>query len=422
MKQERRSIDQGDNHYDVIVIGGGPAGMMSAGIAGKRDRKVLLLEKNSELGEKLKITGGGRCNITNYELDNRTFLKHYGSSAPFLFSTFAQFSVKDTFTFFEKKKLPLVTQARNRVFPKSENAYDVFAVLKKFLDDSKVTIRYNSPVTKINTKDGSIISVEASGKHYTAENYIFAVGGTSHQETGSTGDGFAWAKMLGHEVSIPSPDIVPLRSHDPWVARISGVSLSFMKIHFLLNYQRKFSKTGKILFTHFGLSGPLILNSAREVAKLLKQGYVHAEIDLFPDTDEGSLDSKIIKLFDSNKNRDFRNVLEELVPKKLAHEIFVMLRIDDQHRKVHSVTIEERKRLLELLKKLPVTIDGLMGLDRAVVADGGIPLSEIDTRTMQSKVINNLYVVGDMLHVNRPSGGYSLQLCWTTGYVAGTQV
>jgi predicted Rossmann fold flavoprotein len=406
-------------HYDLIVIGGGSSGMTAAGFAGKRGRSVLILEKNDDLGEKLKITGGGRCNITNYELDDRKLLKHYGDAAPFLFSAFSQFSVKDTFTFFEKRKLPLVTQARNRVFPKTERAYDVYLVLKKFVTENNVDIHYRSNVNKVHKEGNRINAIEVGGKRYTAENYIFATGGVSHPETGSTGDGFKWAQSLGHKVNEPTPDIVPLRSSDPWVSRMSGVSLSFMKINFFLNYEKKFSKTGKVLFTHFGLSGPLILNSSREVANLLKEGYVHAEIDLFPDTDAKSLDQRVVKIFDTNKNRDFKNVLEELVPKKLAPEIFAMMRISDVHHKVHSVTAEQRKQLVQILKSLTLSIDSLMGLDRAVVADGGIPLSEVNTRTMQSKIIENLYLTGDMLHVNRPSGGYSLQLCWTTGYVAG---
>ena len=411
-----------NNHYDVIVIGGGASGMMTAGIAAKRGLSVLILEKNTDLGEKLKITGGGRCNITNYELDDRKLLAHYKDAVSFLFSPFSQFSVKDTFTFFEKKKLPLVTQARKRVFPKTEKAYDVYLVLKKFLLENNVAIHFKSPVNKMHHEEKRSVAIEVGGKRYTAKNYVFAVGGVSYPETGSTGDGFTWAKNLGHTVKEPSPDIVPLRSSDPWVNRISGVSLSFMKINFFLNYQKKFSKTGKVLFTHFGISGPLILNSSREVAELLKKGHVHAEIDLFPDTDEKSLDQKVLKLFDGNKNRDFKNVLEELVPKKLALEIFSMMRISDLHLKTHSVSVEQRKHLLQLVKNLPLSIDGLMGLDRAVIADGGVSLSEIDTRTMRSKIIENLFLTGDMLHVNRPWGGYSLQLCWTTGYVAGMHV
>ncbi len=405
--------------YDVIVIGGGAAGMMAAGTAAKRGRKVLLIEKNSDLGEKLKITGGGRCNITNYELDTRKFLEKYGEAKDFLFSPFSQFSVKDTFSFFEKKKLPLVTQARNRVFPKSERAHDVYATLKNYVKANGVKILYQSQVIKMNTKHGEIDSVDTKTTRYQTKSVILATGGIAAPFTGSTGDGFKWLQKLGHHIEKPSPDIVPLRSSTHWVKELSGTSLSFMKITFFSQGKKAFSKTGKILFTHFGLSSPLILNSSKQVAKLLEVGPVSAEIDLFPDTNEGLLEKRILKLFDHTKNKNLKNALYELLPKKVAETIFDLLRLREQNKKVHSVSVEERKTLIHLLKHLPLQIDGLMGMDRAVIADGGVPLSEIDTKTMQSKIVKNLYITGDLLHINRPSGGYSLQLCWTTGYVAG---
>lgn len=409
-------------HYDVIVIGGGPAGMMTAGTAAKNGKKVLLIEKNADCGEKLKITGGGRCNITNYELDDRKLLEHYGDNARFLFSPFSQFSVKDTFTFFEKRKLPLVTQARNRVFPKTEKAYDVYKVMKDYISKHGVEMKYKTPVQDIQIHNGKISAVDTQKFRYTADNVVVSVGGVSYPETGSTGDGFTWMKKIGHTVHTPAPDIVPLRVDDVWVKEISGTSLSFMKITFFLNQERAFSKTGKILFTHFGLSSPLILNSSKQVADLLHQGIVTAEIDLFPDTNEGSLDKRFLKILDTNRNKDVKNALTDLLPKKIAETVYTLARFTEKHTKVNELTVEERKRLLHLMKHLPLTIAGLMGMDRAVIADGGVPLHEINTKTMQSRKFSNLYLIGDMLHVNRPSGGYSLQLCWTTGYVAGMSV
>ncbi len=409
-----------DGEYDVIVIGGGPAGMMAAGVAGKQGKKVLLLEKNRDLGEKLKMTGGGRCNITNYELDNRKLLKHYGDAEPYLYSPFSQFSVKDTFTFFERRKLPLVVQARGRVFPKTERAYDVYLVLKNELKKQGVTILLNHPVTKlIRSVEDSISFIETkNGKRFKAKNVILATGGTSHPETGSTGDGFRWLEKLGHTVVRPSPDIVPLKSPEPWLREVSGISLSFMRIHFFLNGEHQFSKLGKILFTHFGISSPLILNLARDVRKLLNKGSVEAKIDMFPDTDHQKLDKRLIKLIDQNKNKYIKNILPEILPKKLSDVVLILSGVDE-YTKAHSLSAETRKRIVKTMKELPLRIEGLMGMERAVIADGGIPLDEIDTRTMRSKKIQNLYFTGDMLHITRPSGGYSLQLCWTTGFVAG---
>lgn len=414
-----RNMKYDSEIYDLIVIGGGPAGMMAAGTAAKNGRRVLLIEKNTDLGEKLKITGGGRCNITNYELDNKKLLSFFGPSSKFLHSTFSQFSVKETFTFFEKRKLPLVIQARNRVFPKSEKAYDVYLVMKQFIKEHGVKTLLGSPVYKINNRGNEISSVDTKNTRYTAKKYIIATGGLAAPETGSTGDGFKWAEKLGHSIHHSNPDVVPLRASDYWIKQISGTTLSFMKITFFCKGEKKFSKTGKILFTHFGLSAPLILNSAKQVSELLDQGHVTAEIDLLPDTDLGSLEKRVLKIFNQTKNKNIKNALTEFLPKKIAEVIHDMLRLEDQDKKVHSITVVERKTLLKLLKHLPLNIDGLMGMDRAVIADGGIPLEEVNTKTMQSKKIKNLYLTGDMLHINRPSGGYSLQLCWTTGYVAG---
>ncbi len=406
--------------FDVIVIGGGSSGLMAAGRAGELGKKVLLLEKNPKLGEKLKITGGGRCNVTNAEEDIHALLKHYGNGAPFLYSPFSQFGVKETFRFFESRGLPLIVEARKRAFPHTQKAFDVFKTMEKYVRNNHVTIKTTSPVVKIATEEGKIRGVLAGGKEYQAKSFIFATGGVSHPETGSTGDGFKWLKELGLTIMNPTPNIVPLAVKDSWVKSLAGVSLSFMKITFFVDGIKQFSKTGKILFTHFGLSGPLILNSAKNVGDLLHKGEVVAKIDAFPDTDHGSLETRIIKLFDAHKNKALKNVFKEIAPDGTSEAILTLAKGIDPDTKVHSVTKEQRKKLVDLLKALPVSIKGLMGYDRAVVSDGGIDLSEIDMKTMRVKKFSNLFITGDLLHINRPSGGYSLQLCWTTGYVAGT--
>lgn len=401
--------------------------MMAAGRAGERGFKVLLLEKNRGLGDKLKITGGGRCNITNAEMDKELLLRHYGASKDFLYSAFAQYGVEDTFKFFESRGLPLVIEARKRAFPKTQRAEDVFRVLEKYLSDNNVVVKTGVRVSEIRPGEGRIKSVVAGGVEYEARAIVLATGGLSHPETGATGDGFSWLTRLGHSVKQPTPDIVPLAVKEKWVKELSGVSLSFMKISFFVDNpptslrarKKAFSKTGKILFTHFGLSGPLIMNSARAVKDLLRAGIVTAEIDTYPDTDLGSLEKNIIKIFDQNKNRDLKNIMKELTPEGLDETVMTLLKNIDFNKKVHSVTVEERKQLTRLLKALPLTITGLLGFERAVVSDGGVELTEMNMRTMQSKLYNNLYITGDLLNINRPSGGYSLQLCWTTGFVAG---
>ncbi len=408
-------------NFDVIVIGGGAAGMMAAGRCAEIGKNVLLLEKNRELGKKLKITGGGRCNITNAEEDIRVLLKSYGTAEQFLYSSFSQFGIKETFNFFEKRGLPLVVQARKRAFPHTEKAFDVFKVLEKDLKTNKnITIKTNSPVNKIIKENNKITGVRVGKEVYTARSYILATGGASHPETGSTGDGFDWLRGLGHTVKSPTPTIVPLAVEDDWIKSLSGISVNSMKITFYGNGVKKFSKTGKLLFTHFGLSGPLILNSAGKVGDLLEAGSVTAKIDLYPDIDDAKLEKKILKVFDDNKNKMFKNIFGELVPPGTAKAILPLLLNIDTDTKVHSFSREARKQLIFTLKSLPVTIRGLMGFDRAVVADGGVDLFEVDTKTMRSKILENLFITGDLLHINRPSGGFSLQLCWTTGHIAGS--
>lgn len=406
--------------YDVIVVGGGASGLMAAGRAAERGARVLLLEKNRKLGEKLGISGGGRCNITNAEEDVRLFASKYGKAEHFLYSLFAQFGVKDTFTFFELRGLPLVVQARKRAFPASEKASDVLKVLTNYVHKHGVEVRLNSAVTAVTSDATGVSAAHCRAAVYRAKKYIFATGSVSHPETGSTGDGFAWLRDLGHTVATPTPTIVPLRVVDKWSKVLSGTSLSFMKITFFVEGKKAFSKTGKVLFTHFGLSGPLILNSASAVADLLQEGSVTAAIDAYPHTDLGALEKQVIRVFDLHKNKALKNILKEIVPDGTHKGVLLLLEDRmDTSKKVHSVTKEERKILVRLLKALPLTIEGLMGFDRAVIADGGVPLQEIDTKTLRSKKIPNLFITGDLLHINRPSGGYSLQLCWTTGYVAG---
>ncbi len=396
--------------------------MMAAGCAAQRGKRVLLLEKNKDLGEKLKLTGGGRCNITNAEYDIKKILKHFGKAEQFLYSTFSQFSAKDTFEFFESRNLPLVIETHKRAFPKSQKAYDVLRVMEKYISNKNVTIRKNSPVKKIMAKDGLITCVVTKEATYTADSYVLATGGTAYPKTGSTGDGFKWLKGIGHCVESPNPNIVPLSVKDKWVKDLSGVSLSFMKITFYLNGEKAFSKTGKILFTHFGLSGPLILNSAHRVADLLRAGVVTAEIDAFPDTSLGAFEKRILKIFNTNKNKAYRNIVKEIAPDGMADTLIGFSIIPDALTKVHSISKEERKAIARLMKSFPVAIKGLMGMDRAIVSDGGVVLKEVDTKTMRSRLYRNLYLTGDLISANRPSGGYSLQLCWSTGFVAGKNV
>ncbi len=405
--------------FDVVVVGGGPGGMMAAGHAAEYGRRVLLVEKNRELGEKLKLTGGGRCNITNAEFDTRAFLSSFGGDGRFLFSPFSRFAVQETFDFFAERGLPLVVEERKRAFPNTQKASDVIQTLEEYLHENGVEILLGTHVKRLLVEEGALVGVETDRGRFRSESVVLATGGASYKKTGSTGDGLEWLQQTGHTVHEASPDIVPLRVKEPWVKALSGTTLDSMKITFTATNGKSISKVGKILFTHFGISGPLILNSAHEVKQLLKHGDVAATIDLFPKLEPREVDRRVLEVFDENKNKVIRNAMKQLAPEGMARALVANLPPELLDKKVNIVSQEERKSLVKKLKGLPLTVTGTMGYDWAVISDGGVDLAEVDTRTMASRLHPNLFIVGDLLHISRPSGGFSLQLCWTTGWVAG---
>jgi predicted Rossmann fold flavoprotein len=406
--------------WDVIVIGGGPAGMMAAGRASSLGAKVLLLEKNESLGKKLLITGGGRCNLTNAELDVRKFLSKFKNSDKFLFSSFSQFSVKETLDFFHKYKMETKEEAFGRVFPASNSAESVWNVMLEHLKQNKVTVSSKAEVVELETENEKISGVKIkNGEVIKAKSFILATGGKSRPETGSTGDGFVWLKNIGHKVIEPSASLVPIKAKDHWVKKLQGVSLPEAKVTILQNEQKQSSKKGKILFTHFGLSGPTILNMSYEIGELLKYGGVTLSLDIVPNLDHGQLNQKLQEIFKEKSNKKFKNTLDSLLPAALIPAITGLSKIDE-NKQSNSITREERLLLVDLLKNVHIEVDSLLGIEKAIITSGGVSLDEIDFKTMSSRLFPNLYIVGDLLNIDRPSGGYSLQLCWTTGFVAGS--
>lgn len=427
MKQQRDKIEN-EAIIDVVVIGGGPAGMLAAARASERGRTVLLLEKNATLGKKLLISGGGRSNVTNNTPDVRTMLARYKEGGKFLFSAFSQFAVIESILYFEKRAVPLKEENEGRMFPKSNTAQSVHDALVSHMKESGVTVRTRCTVTGVTKdSDGSFsISFQDTNKPISNNSIhvraiILATGGTSHPETGSTGEGFTWLAKLGHTTIENNFALVPIALKDEWVTRLSGLTLNDVKLTVLSDGNKKITKVGKLLFTHFGVSGPTILNMSKEIGELLIESDVTLMVDLFPKLDHQELRTKIQTALADESNKMLKNTLRSLVPSALVASLLILLHVDGETSN-HSVSTETRKALVLLLKALPLHPSHLLGADKAVISSGGVALTEVDFKTMESRIVPKLFLVGDILNVDRPSGGYSLQLCWTTGYVAGSSV
>lgn len=426
---------EANKEWDVVVIGGGPAGMMAAGRAAEKGRSVLLLEKNPGLGKKLLITGGGRCNVTNNKPEVRSMLSKYKGNDQFLFSAFSQFGVKEALEFFNERGMATKEENEGRIFPVSDSAKSVWDVLVEYMKEGGVRVQTGIEVAGLsvdpNTKNIIIkikggkparhTSLSDVGGEIIAKACVLATGGTSRPETGSTGEGFKWLKKLGHTIVDNDFALVPVSLSDTWAKKLGGVTLKDIKFTIFQNRQKQASVNGKLLFTHFGISGPTVLNMSKEIGELLKYGDVVIELDLFPKTDLGALRKKLQELLISESNKKLKNVLNKLIPAALVSALLEISDIDGETAN-HSVSAESRKKLVSLLKAVPLNVSGLLGANKAIVSSGGVALEEVNFKTMQSRLIPGLYLVGDVLNVDRPSGGYSLQLCWTTGFVAGESV
>lgn len=394
--------------------------MMAAITAARRGFKVTLVEKNEKLGKKLFITGKGRCNITNAG-DTEDLFNSIVTNRKFMFSSFNGFSNYDTLGFFDELGLQIKIERGNRVFPESDHSSDVIGALNRELKRLSVDVRLNTEVKDIIVNDGKAtgVVIKCSGKESTiqADNVIVATGGNSYQSTGSTGDGYRFARKLGHSVTPILPALVPFNVAEDWESDLQGLSLKNVSIAVLDGKQEIYSDFGEMLFTHFGVSGPLILSASSFAARRIKEHPLKLIIDLKPVLSQEQLDERILRDFDEEKNKAFKNSLDKLLPKKMI-PVIVRLSDIDGNKKVNEITKQERQRLVSLIKELELTITGLRGFNEAIITQGGINVREINPTTMESKLVKNLYFAGEVLDVDALTGGFNLQVAWSTGYAA----
>lgn len=404
----------------VIVIGAGPAGMMAAITAAKNGNKVILLDGNDKVGKKLFITGKGRCNVTNNK-DISEFFNYITKNPSFLYSALYSYTNEDTINFFESQGIELKGERGGRVFPKSDKSSDIIKGFLKELKNNKIDIKLNSKVTKINFESEKIINVEVNNREkIKGDSFIIATGGISYPLTGSTGDGYEFAKALGHNITELSPSLVPIEIKNKFPAETVGINLKNVELKLYKNNNKKpvFSEVGEVLITNYGISGPLSLKASNLINE--KDNY-NIIIDLKPALTLEELDKRLQKDFSKNINKEFKNSLDELFPKKLINYIINNSKINE-NKKVNEITKEERKYLGYFIKNIELKFDKLRPIKEAIVTSGGIDTREIDPSTMKSKIIENLFFAGEIIDVDAYTGGYNVQIAISTGYLAGSNV
>ena len=410
----------------VAVIGGGPAGMMAAISAAEDGNDVILIEKMTSLGRKLLITGKGRCNITS-SLDMEDFIKNIPGNGMFLYSAFKNYTNNDIIDFLKKEGLKVKEERGNRIFPITDKSLDVLKCFERKLKSLDVKILFDTRVKEIIVKNNIIEGVETNKEIIKADKVILATGGKSYPLTGSTGDGYYIAQKLGHTVTEIKPSLVPLETFDKTICKkLQGLSLKNVKIQLIDKSKNKiiYDDFGEMLFTHFGVSGPTILSSSahlvryQNIEQLFKENKIVLKIDFKPALTEEKLNDRILRDFNEEKNKMFKNSLDKLLPQKLIPVIIEKSNID-MNKKVNEITKIERKNLVKLLKNFEVTIKGFRSIDEAIITSGGIKIKEINPKTMESKIISGLYFAGEIIDVDAYTGGFNLQIAYSTGYTAG---
>ncbi len=410
----------------VIVVGGGAAGMFAAIAAAKNGHQVTLYEKNEKLGKKIFITGKGRCNITN-AADMEELFDAVVTNSKFLYSSFYGYTNQNVIDFFEDAGVPVKIERGNRVFPISDHSSDVIRALEREMKKVGVKVCLNTEVKSVEAEKGRFNKVVLKDTTtQTADACIVATGGLSYRSTGSTGDGFRFAENVGHKVTQCFPSLVPMETKEPWICELQGLSLRNVEAKILDGKKELYKDFGEMLFTHFGVSGPLIISASSYVGKKFmdKNGQkkeLTLEIDLKPALTEEQLDQRVLRDFEENHNRQFKNAITKLFPTKL---IPVMLELGgiDPEKKVNSIEKEERKQFVHLIKHFRMTLTGLRDYPEAIITKGGVNVKEIDPGTMESKLVKGLYFAGEVLDLDALTGGFNLQIAWSTGYAAGNAI
>lgn len=404
---------------DVVVIGGGAAGSMCALTAAQRGLSVVLLEPNKMLGKKLRITGKGRCNVTN-NCDIKTVLANIPGDGRFLYSALNRFEPRDTMALFESLGVPLKTERGNRVFPVSDRSHDIANALERAYARAGGRVLH-AAATDILTRDGAVFAVVTTEGTIDCDAAVVCTGGMSYPLTGSTGDGYRFAQQFGHTVMPLRASLVPLESNDPWCAEMQGFSLRNVTLTVYDEHNKQvYSDLGEMLFTHFGVSGPLVLSASAHMRDFSQHTY-RLSIDLKPALDEKKLDARILRDFQKYANRDFKNALYDLAGHAMI-PVLVRLSGIPEDTKVNTVTREQRHKLVDLFKHFPVSVCGTRPISEAIITSGGVSVKEINPRTMASKRMPGLYFAGEVLDLDAYTGGYNLQIAWSTGYVAGSAV
>lgn len=404
--------------YDVIIIGGGAAGLMAAATASELGKSVLVIDKNEMLGRKLLITGKGRCNVTN-NCDNNDFIKNIPVNPKFLYSAISQFTTQDTISFFEGAGVPLKTERGNRVFPKSDKSSDICNALKSRCNNEYVKIIKNN-VSEIVESDGKVVGVKCKdGILFNCVSVILATGGKSYPLTGSNGDGYKLASKLGHTIIDIKPSLVPIVSNDELCKDLQGLSLKNVELKLYDKQKNKiiFQDLGEMIFTHYGVSGPLVLSASSHIKKLESERFVF-KLDLKPGLTEQQLDLRVLRDFEKFTNKDFLNSLGDLLPRKMIPIIILKSKIPP-FTKVNQITKEMRLDLIEVLKNLEISIDDFHTIDEAIITSGGVKISEINPKTMESKLVSGLFFSGEVIDVDGYTGGFNLQIAFSTAYLAG---